>query len=122
MVRVGIVSFNPRTSPFWRAFEQWMRELGYVDGRNLAIEFVDLNGRFAALGRGDQGGVGRKADVVIASGAEIALKSALAATDALPIVMIAINYDPIALGYVCSNSSNCRCVHDLTIDSEARGP
>jgi hypothetical protein len=53
--------------------------------------------------------VGCKADVVIASGAEIALKSALAATDALPIVMIATNYDPIALGYVCSNSSNCRC-------------
>jgi PleD family two-component response regulator len=28
---------------------------------------------------------------------------------------------PIALGYVCSNSSNCRCAHDPTVDSEARG-
>jgi putative ABC transport system substrate-binding protein len=46
--------------------------------------------------------VRRKADVLIASGTEIALKSAVAATDKLPIVMIAIDYDPLALHYIAN--------------------
>jgi putative ABC transport system substrate-binding protein len=44
----------------------------------------------------------RNVDIIIAAGAEIALKSAMAATNALPIVMFAIDYDPLALGYVTS--------------------
>ena len=38
----------------------------------------------------------------MATGVEIARKSALAATRTLPIVMIAIDYDPFARGYVTS--------------------
>jgi hypothetical protein len=41
-------------------------------------------------------------DIVLATGPEIALRSALATAGALPIVMIAIHYDPFALGYVMS--------------------
>jgi len=44
----------------------------------------------------------RSVSILMAAGTEIALKSALAATDTLPIVMLAIDYDPIALGYVTS--------------------
>ena len=44
----------------------------------------------------------REPDIVLATGVEIALKSALAATRTLPIVMIAIDYDPFARGYVTS--------------------
>ena len=44
----------------------------------------------------------RELDIVLATGAEIALKSALAATRTLPIVMIAIDFDPFARGYVTS--------------------
>jgi hypothetical protein len=40
----------------------------------------------------------RHIDIVLAAGPEIALKSALATAGALPIVMIAIDYDPLALG------------------------
>src|SRR5262249_50188913 len=40
--------------------------------------------------------------ILMAAGPEVALKSALASTDMLPIVMLAIDYDPIALGYVTS--------------------
>jgi putative ABC transport system substrate-binding protein len=45
--------------------------------------------------------VRRKVDVILAP-TESALKSAMAATDTLPIVMTAIDYDPVALGYVNS--------------------
>jgi putative ABC transport system substrate-binding protein len=41
-------------------------------------------------------------DVILATGPEIGLRSALAVTRTLPIVMIAIDYDPLARGYVTS--------------------
>ncbi|MFI5113470.1 MAG: ABC transporter substrate binding protein, partial [Terriglobales bacterium] len=46
--------------------------------------------------------VRRQVDVIIAFGPELAVKAAMAATDTIPMVMGAIDYDPIALGYVTS--------------------
>jgi hypothetical protein len=39
--RIGIVSVgnNPRSAPFYVAFEQRLRELGWIDGNNLIIDF-----------------------------------------------------------------------------------
>ena len=50
---VGIVAGTPRTSPERVAFEDRLRWLGYVEGRNLAIDFVhydDLDRLAAAVG------------------------------------------------------------------------
>ena len=44
----------------------------------------------------------RKVDIMVAAGPEIAVKTALATSDTIPIVMIAIDYDPFARGYVTS--------------------
>src|SRR6516164_1711925 len=44
----------------------------------------------------------REPDVILAIGPEIGLKSALAVTRTVPIVMIAIDYDPLARGYITS--------------------
>jgi ABC-type uncharacterized transport system substrate-binding protein len=44
-----------------------------------------------------------KVDVVVAFGPELALKAALAASQTIPIVMIAVNFDPIAGGYVSTS-------------------
>jgi putative tryptophan/tyrosine transport system substrate-binding protein len=46
--------------------------------------------------------VAAKADVLVANGPEIALQAATAARPAVPIVMLANNYDPFARGYVKS--------------------
>jgi putative ABC transport system substrate-binding protein len=46
--------------------------------------------------------VGRHVDIIIAQGPEEILKSAMAATSTTPIVMIAIDFDPFAQGYVTS--------------------
>jgi putative ABC transport system substrate-binding protein len=46
--------------------------------------------------------VARRPDIVVAAGPELSLKSALAAVDKLPVVMIAVDYDPIARGYITS--------------------
>jgi putative tryptophan/tyrosine transport system substrate-binding protein len=100
-VRVGAMSLNPRTAPFWIAFEQHLRDLGYREGRNLTFDFVEASG-IPDVGEAMHELVRRKADILVAGGPEIVLQSAIRAADTLPIVMIAIDYDPIALGYVDS--------------------
>jgi putative ABC transport system substrate-binding protein len=98
-LRIGITSVNPSTSPIWVAFLQRMRELGHIEGQTFAVEFILAVGPDDYL-QGMKELVRRKVDILIAPGNEIALRSALAATDTLPIVMIAIDFDPLALGYV----------------------
>jgi putative ABC transport system substrate-binding protein len=101
MLRVGALSAQPREAPIWVAFDQRMTELGYKQGTNFALEFVQV----VSIGdyeRGYRELATRKIDIMLGTGPEIALKSARAATQTLPIIMLAIEYDPIARGYVTS--------------------
>jgi putative tryptophan/tyrosine transport system substrate-binding protein len=101
VLHLGIVALTPRTGPNWVAFEQRLQELGFASGQNLAIEFTqshntdDINAAVSKL-------VSENADIILAAGNEFGPKAALAATKTIPIVMIAIDYDPLALGYVAS--------------------
>jgi ABC-type uncharacterized transport system substrate-binding protein len=99
--RIGITTIQPRTSPPYAAFDQRLRELGYVEGQNLSLDFLNPDIHPQGIGGAMKELVRRKADVIITP-YESALKSALAATDTVPIVMIAIDYDPLALGYINS--------------------
>jgi putative ABC transport system substrate-binding protein len=102
-LRVGTASAaNPRTASFWVAFEHRMHELGYVEGQNFSFEFLDMQGQTEYLGEAMKELVRRNVDVIIASGPEVVLKAAVAATSDLPILMVAVDYDPLALGYVGS--------------------
>jgi len=101
MLRVGALSAQPRTAPIWLAFERRMAELGYKRGTNFAFEFVQVDS-MGDYERGYRELVARNVDILLATGPEIALKSARAATQTLPMVMLAIDYDPIARGYVTS--------------------
>jgi putative ABC transport system substrate-binding protein len=101
VLRVGALSAQPRTAPIWLAFERRMAELGYKHDTNFALEFVQIDS-IGDYERGYRELVARKADIMLATGPEISLKSALAATQTLPMVMLAIEYDPIARGYVTS--------------------
>ena len=40
LLRIGTMSSNWRAGPTWAAFEQRLRELGYIEGQNLAVEFI----------------------------------------------------------------------------------
>jgi ABC-type uncharacterized transport system substrate-binding protein len=101
VLRVGTASGQPRSSPLWQSFDRRMVELGYEEGKNLAVDFrqatsvEEFESSYREL-------AAHKVDIIVASGPEIALKSALAAAYGLPIVMIAIDYDPLARGYVSS--------------------
>jgi putative tryptophan/tyrosine transport system substrate-binding protein len=105
MLRVGVVSAaNPRTTSFWVSFVRRMRELGYTEGQNFLLDFTNLQGQLDRYPKAAAELVQRKVDVIIASGVEIALKSALAASETVPVVMVAIDYDPFALGYVSNHA------------------
>jgi putative ABC transport system substrate-binding protein len=101
MLRVGALSAQPRAAPIWLAFERRMAELGYKHGTNFALEFVQVDS-MGDYERGYRELVARNVDILLATGPEISLKSARAATQTLPMVMLAIDYDPIARGYVTS--------------------
>jgi putative ABC transport system substrate-binding protein len=82
------------------AFVQGLRDLGYVEGRNVVFEFRttgDKSGRYPELA-GEL--VGLKVDVIVAGGAG-AIRAAKNATATIPIVMAHVN-DPIAVGLVAS--------------------
>src|SRR5262245_54603960 len=100
-LKVGTVAGTPKSSPQWVAFERCMVELGYQEGRNLSFDFLQAASadEYEALYRKL---AAREPDVILAIGPEIGLKSALAFTRTVPIVMIAIDYDPLARGYVTS--------------------
>ena len=72
-----------------------MLALGYEEGRNLGIVFFDSANPERSL-------VGRGVDAIYAAGSEDMLKSAVAATRTVPIVLLAADYDPLARGYVTS--------------------
>jgi putative tryptophan/tyrosine transport system substrate-binding protein len=101
MLRIGMVSVLPRSSPFMDAFVKRLRELGYEEGRNLAVEFLKISAP-VEYPEGMRELIQRHVDIIVALGPEVALKSAMAVTDRLPIVMVAIDYDPFARGYVTS--------------------
>jgi putative ABC transport system substrate-binding protein len=100
-LKVGTVAGTPQSSPQWVAFERRMVELGYQEGRNFSFDFLQAASadEYETLYRKL---AAREPDVILAIGPEIGLKSALAVTRTVPIVMIAIDYDPLARGYVTS--------------------
>jgi putative ABC transport system substrate-binding protein len=101
VARVGFLAMGDRDDWRLKAFTQGLRDLGYIEGKNLVIE-----ARFAELGRYDQFDahaadlVRRKVDVIAASlNPEIA--AARRATSTIPIVML-VSGDPEGQGFVRS--------------------
>jgi putative ABC transport system substrate-binding protein len=99
--RIGAISAGaPRSSPHWVTFAQRLAELGYIDGKNISIEFRSAEGkpeRFPGL-MAEMVRLG--VDLILPVGPEASLRAAQEATTAIPIVVVAIDYDPIARGYV----------------------
>jgi putative tryptophan/tyrosine transport system substrate-binding protein len=103
MLRVGIVSLaNPRSAPFFAAFEERLGELGYIEGRTVTVEFLSVEGQSKRLPAAAAELVRRKVHVIVVGGGEVTVKAAKQATSTIPIVMVAIDFDPFAQGYVAS--------------------
>jgi len=103
VIKIGILStVNPRTSTFFEAMVQRLRELGHVEGQTLVIEFRNAEGDVARLPALAAELVRLNVDVILASGPEVTLQAARKATATVPIVIAAVDYDPLARGYIAS--------------------
>ena len=101
--RVGIASLvNGRSAPQFVAFEERLRQLMSASGQELTIDFVVLDGNAERYPAAMEELASRKPDVLVAPGPEVSLKAAQTATSKIPIVMIGVDYDPVARGYVRS--------------------
>jgi len=79
---------------------QGLQDLGYIEGQHLVIEFRSAEGHVERLPALAAEFVQRQVDVLVAGGPEAVLRAARDATSTIPIVMVAVDYDPIALGYI----------------------
>ena len=82
------------------AFRQGLRELGWVEGRSIGIEYRSADGRYDRLPGLAADLVRLKVDV-IATGGNAATVAAKNATQTIPIVMMSVG-DPVGLGLVAS--------------------
>src|SRR5918993_3309741 len=103
VAKVGLVSsvFTRSFPPFQAMFDE-LRKLGYIEGQNLVVEFRTAEGKADRLPALANEIAREKVDVFIAPGPEATLKAATQASTTMPIVMVAIDYDPIARGYVAA--------------------
>ncbi len=100
--RVGVLLLGSRSDPIQlvaRAFQQGLRELGYVEGQSIAIEYRWAESQDERLPDLAAELVRLRVDVIVATIA-VAVQAAKHATKAIPIVMV-VN-DPVAAGFVAS--------------------
>ncbi len=101
IARIGFLSGSLGGGPHLpEAFRQGLRDLGYVEGRNVVIEYRDAEGKLERLPALAAELVALKVDVILAPGTPHAL-AAKQATRTLPIVFAAVS-DPVASGLVTS--------------------
>ena len=94
--RVGIID----DGPVWNAFRQGLRDLGYLEGQNIAFEYRYGDGLPDRLAEVAADLVRRPVDVIAVYGTPPA-RAAKQATSKIPIVMIGIG-DPVGAGLVTS--------------------
>ncbi len=94
--RIGLLTSGP--SPFERGFWPAMRELAYVDGKNIVVDRHSAEGDFARLPALAVELVKNRPDIIVAIASAPAI-AAKQATATIPIVMVGVS-DPVASGLV----------------------
>jgi putative ABC transport system substrate-binding protein len=87
------------TPPAPREFGS-LRELGYIEGQNIAIEYRYAEGR-----RDRESGLAAelvrlKVDIIVVASGDVTIQAAKNATKTIPIVMTGLGSDPVRAGHV----------------------
>jgi ABC-type uncharacterized transport system substrate-binding protein len=114
--RVGYIrAGTPNNDPFREAFVHGMRDLGYVEGRNIAFEFRNYGDDVDSIASHISDLLQAKVDIIVAGGTA-AVQAAQAATQSIPIVMGAVA-DPLGSGLIASLARPGGNTTGLTLES-----
>jgi putative ABC transport system substrate-binding protein len=100
--RIGFLASDSSSTRVYDGFQQGMRELGYIQGRNSSIEWRFADGRYERLPSLAAALVRSNVDVIVA-GTALSVQAAHQATATIPIIMVAVP-DPIGEGFATSLS------------------
>lgn len=98
--RVGFLRHGSPPDPLVDAFRRGLRDIGYVEGENIAIEYRWTEGKSDRLNNFAAELIGLKVDALVAPGV-LPARAAKQATTTIPIVITAIP-DPIGEGFIAS--------------------
>ena len=113
--RIGYLSSaSPSATLAPGAFRQALRELGYVEGKNIVIEQRYAELKFDRLPDLAAELVHLKVDIIVAAGGIRAIRAAKNATETIPIVMGGSGIDPVVAGLVESLARPGRNVTGIT--------
>jgi putative tryptophan/tyrosine transport system substrate-binding protein len=120
--RVGYLlgATREQSSQLVKAFEDGLRDLGYVPGRNVLIEYRFADGKLERLPQLAQDLVRLKVDIIV-TGSNPHVIAAKQATTTIPIVMVYVR-DPVGAGLVASLSRPGGNVTGLSQDVGAEIP
>jgi putative tryptophan/tyrosine transport system substrate-binding protein len=96
MPRIGIIGDDPD----WDNFRQGLRDLGYIEGQNITIEYRYAEGMAERLPNLVAELVQLKVDIIVVGGSPTT-QAAMKATKTIPIVMTNVT-DPVGIGLVAS--------------------
>src|SRR5499426_2464338 len=101
--QIGVLypGFSGVSDPPVAGFQQGLRELGYAEGKSIAIEYRDAEGKLDRLPELAAELVRLKVDVIVAAGGSQAIWPAKNATSTIPIVMTGSS-DPVGSGLIAS--------------------
>jgi putative ABC transport system substrate-binding protein len=121
--RVGYLSgFEPaRESARSEAIRQALRELGFIEGQNIAIEYRYTEGKTDRLPKLAAELVRLKVDIIVVAGGETWIRAAMNATKTIPIVMVGAGIDPVKAGLIESLARPGGNVTGLTLLSRELG-
>ncbi len=99
--RIGVLRIASPPDPFVDGFRRGLRELGYVEGRDVVLEYRWAEGRLEQLADLAAQLAALPVDVILAGGGTLALEAATRATRTIPIVVPGMA-DPVQSGLVTS--------------------
>jgi putative ABC transport system substrate-binding protein len=98
--RIGILTgASVSATPLFEAFRRGLKDLGYEEGRNIALDFRFAKGQFDRFPALAAELVQLNVDVIITDGGNTAPSAARNATRSIPIVM-AVSGDPVKGGLI----------------------